>query len=207
MNCRENVKLDWVMMNLTLSGSSISRERAQKIIDGGYDLTATLEEHLLVAGLVDVLPLMDLLLGLSEELSAPTLDKFYQRVSGGEAASYRRRTPVLFHLSYNPVLPQEIQGELKRLFGRLHDGSRPDPLDRAVYVHNEIIRIYPYENWSEVIARTAMEYELLFSGLSMYPLTLSESEYNNGLASYLKLGRENVIRENLEMNRLMREGR
>ena len=79
INCRENVKLDWVMMNLTLSGSGISRERAQRIIDGGYDLTATLEEHLLVAGLVDVLPLMDLLLGLSEELSAPTLDKFYQK--------------------------------------------------------------------------------------------------------------------------------
>lgn len=113
---------------------------------------------------------------------------------------------MLFHLSYNPVLPQEIEGELRRLFGRLHDGSRPDPLDRAVYVHNEIIRIYPYENWSEVIARTAMEYELRFSGLAMYPLSLSEREYNSALASYLKLGRENVIRENLEMNRIMREG-
>ena len=205
INCRENVKLDWVMMNLTLSGSGISRERAQRIIDGGYDLTATLEEHLLVAGLVDVLPLMDLLLGLSEELSAPTLDKVYQKLSGGETADYRRRTPVLFHLSYNPVLPQEIEGELKRLFQRLHDGSRPDPLDRAVYVHNEIIRIYPYDSGSELVARTAMEYELLWSGLSLYPLTLSEQAYNDALASYLKLGREPAIRENLELNRLMRE--
>lgn len=203
----ENVKLDWVMMNLRLSGSSVSRARAEKIMDGGYDLTATLEEHLLVAGLVDVLPLMELLLGLSEELSPKTLDKFYQRVSGGQAAVYRRRTPVLFHLSYNPVLPQEIEGELKRLFQRLHDGSRPDPVDRAVYVHNEVIRIYPYENWSEVAARAALEYELRWSGLPMYPLTLSETEYNQALASYLKLGKETAIRENLEMNRLMREGR
>lgn len=203
----ENVKLDWVMMNLRLSGSSVSRARAEKIMDGGYDLTATLEEHLLVADLVDVLPLMELLLGLSEELSPKTLDKFYQRVSGGQAAVYRRRTPVLFHLSYNPVLPQEIEGELKRLFQRLHDGSRPDPVDRAVYVHNEVIRIYPYENWSEVAARAALEYELRWSGLPMYPLTLSETEYNQALASYLKLGKETAIRENLEMNRLMREGR
>ena len=206
-NDREKVKLDWVMMNLSLSGSSVSRQRAEKIIDGGYDLTATLEEHLLVAGLVDVLPLMELLLGLSEELSMQTLDKFYQKVSGGQTAVYRRRTPVLFHLSYNPVLPQEIEGELKRLFQRLHDGSRPDPLDRAVYVHNEIIRIYPYESWSEVVARAALEYELRWSGLPMYPLTLPETDYNQALAAYLKLGRESAIRENLEMNRLMREGR
>lgn len=206
-NDRENVKLDWVMMNLRLSGSSVSRQRAEKIMDGGYDLTATLEEHLLVAGLVDVLPLMELLLGLSEELSPQTLDKFYQKVSGGQEAVYRRRTPVLFHLSYNPVLPQEIEGELKRLFQRLHDGSRPDPLDRAVYAHNEIIRIYPFENGSEVVARAALEYELRWSGLPMYPLTLSETAYNEALAAYLKLGKETAIRENLEINRLMREGR
>lgn len=50
-----------------------------------------------------------------------------------------------------------------------------------------------------------MEYELLWSGLSLYPLTLSEQAYNDALASYLKLGRESAIRENLELNRLMRE--
>ncbi|MGC2873180.1 Fic family protein [Ihubacter sp. rT4E-8] len=203
---RENVIIDWIMMNLTLSGSNISRERVQCIVEGGYDLTATLEEHLLVAGLVDVFALIELLLGLSEELSPPTLDKFYQKISGGMKASYRRTTPVLFHLSHSPALPQEIEDELRRLFSRLHDGSLPDPLDRAVYVHNEIIRIYPFDNYSEVIARAALEYELRYCGMDMYFLTLSEQEYNSALAAYLKSGRERVIRDNLEMNRLMRQG-
>ncbi|MGN0658895.1 MAG: Fic family protein [Emergencia sp.] len=202
---QKNFQMEWVMMNLRLSGSGISGESAQRIAEGGYDLTATLEEHQLVAGLIDVLPLMDLLLGLREELSAPTLDRFYQKVSGGESPSYRRRTPVLFHLSYNPVLPTEIPGELKKLFRLLHGEDRADGTERAVYVHNEIIRIWPFEQYSDIIARAALEYELLYGGFPPCPLTLSETEYNSALAGYLRTGRETVIAENLRMNLLMRQ--
>ena len=51
-----------------------------------------------------------------------------------------------------------------------------------------------------------MEYELRYCGMDMYFLTLSEQEYNSALAAYLKSGRERVIRDNLEMTRLMRQG-
>ena len=200
---REKMKIEWVTMNMRLSGSSINEESAAKIAGGEYVLDATLEEHLMVTRLMDVLPLMESLLDMQEELSVQTLTKFYQKLSGGEDGEYRRSTPVLFHLSYNPVLPPEIEGELRRLFARLHDGRLPEPLERAVYVHDHLIRIYPYDQYSEVIARTAMEYELLYSGQNLYPLTLTESEYNSALAAFLKKGTETVICENLRLNKLM----
>ena len=197
------MKIEWVTMNLRLSGSPMNEENAAKIAGGEYILDATLEEHLMVTRLMEVLPFMEALLDLQEELSVQTLNKFYQKISGGEEAEYRKSTPVLFHLSYNPVLPPEIEGELRELLRRLHDGRLQDALERAVYVHDHLIRIYPYDQYSEVVARTAMEYELLYSGQDMYSLTLTESEYNSALAEFLKKGTETTIYENLRLNKLM----
>ena len=80
-------------------------------------------------------------------------------------------------------------------------------LEAAVFVHNELIRIYPFDRYNELIARAAMEYELLYCGLDLYPLTLSESEYNSALADYVRFGRESRILENLKLNRLMAESK
>lgn len=204
---REKLKIDWVLMNMRLDGSTLDPERAEKIASGEYVLDATLEEHVMVNRLISVLPLMEALFGMKEELSRGTLNRFYQKLAGGEEAVYRKTTPILFHLSYNPVLPQEIDGELGKLFASLHDGSIKDPLERAVYVHNGIIRIYPFDEYSEIIARAAMEYELLYSGQPLCMLTLSETEYNSALAEYMKKGKDSVILENLRLNSLMAENR
>lgn len=201
-----NFKIDWVLMNLRLCGSPVDKERAVKIARGEYVLDATLEEHLLVVGLLALLGRMETLLGMGEELSAGTLNRFYDALTQGEPPLYRKRTPVLFHLSYNPVLPQEIEPELSKLFRNLRREEK-DPVLRAVKVHNELVRIYPFDRHSEVIARAAMEYELRYSGLSFYPLMLSETEYNQALASYLKSGREEALAKDLAASRLMEESR
>ncbi len=200
------MKIEWITMNMRLSGDPLREETAARIARGEYVLDATLEEHLLVTNLTAVLPLMDALLDLREELSAPTLDKFCRAVSGGEEVRYRRSTPVLFHLSYNPVLPSEIGEELHRVFIRLHREEDWSPLQRAVFIHNQIFRIYPYDRYNEFVARAALEYELLYSGEDFCPLTLSEQEYNMALSEYLRSGRESVIEANLALNRLMYGG-
>lgn len=204
---RQETKTEWVLMNMRLSGSAMNRDNAVRIARGEYVLTATLAEHLQVNGLLALFSQMETLLGMGEELSADTLDRFYSALTEGEKPSYRKRTPVLFHLSYNPVLPQEIAAELWNLFRSLHSDRGEDPIERAVRTHNEIIRIYPYDDHNEILARAAMEYELCYSGLSPYPLSLPESDYNEALAAYLKTGKEDVLAKNLRMNRLMMESR
>ena len=204
---REKARIEWVLMNMRLSGSSMNEETTSQIAGGQYVLNATLEEHLLVAGLTEILPLFEALLGMGEELCVDTLRKFYKVFSDGKPAVYRKTTPVLFHLSYNPVLPQEIEEELSALFRRLYRHPVGNALERAVFVHNELIRIYPFDDCNELVARAAMEYELLYQGKFMCPLTLTESEYNSALAEYMKKGKETAILENLRLNQLMVESR
>lgn len=205
MKYSEKQKTDWILMNLRLSGSPISEETAAAIAAGEFALDAPLEYHLLIGRLLDVLELMETSAKQNRELSCGLLDDFYRTASGGSEPFYRKSTPVLFHLSYNPVLPQEIEEELSALFRKLHDEAVYEPLTQAVWIHNELIRIYPYDEYSEILARTAMEYELLYSGKAMCPLTLQETEYNCALADYLQGRGESKLLENLRLNRLIDE--
>lgn len=204
---REEKRIQWVLMNLRLSGSAMNTEQAAKIAAGEYVLEASLEEHLLVTKLLDALTLMEQLLGLQEELCTKTLYRFYRVFSGGEAGNFRKRTPVLAHLSHSPVLPQEIEEELTRMFRALHGHPVVNPLEAAAFVHHELMRIYPFDQCNELIARAAMEYELLYLGMDLYPITLSESAYNSALANYMKFGKDTELLVNLRLNKLMAESR
>lgn len=202
---REKQKILWVTMNMRLDGNPMSEENATKIAGGEYILDATLEDHMTVTHLAEVLPLMYTLLSMQEDLSPSTLKKFYAALSGGETPVYRKTNPVLFHLSHNPVLPQEIEEELQKLFAALFRDETMGPMEKAVYLHNQLIRIYPFDAYSEIVARAAMEYQLMASGLPLIPLTLSEQEYNQALTQFLKFGKETTMLENLNVNRLMLE--
>lgn len=205
MKYSEKQKIDWILMNLRLSGSPISEETAADIAAGGFAMDAPLEYHLLIGRLLDVLHLMEVSAKENRELSCGLLGEFYRTVSGGAEPFYRKSTPVLFHLSYNPVLPQEVEEELSSLFRKLNDEAVYEPLSQAAWIHNELIRIYPYDEFSEIIARAAMEYELLYSGKPMCSLTLQETEYNCALTEYLKGRGGDKILENLRLNELMGE--
>lgn len=205
MKYGEKQRIDWIIMNLRLSGSPMSEEAAADIAAGGFALDAPLEDHLLIGRLLDVLQLMEASAKQNRELSRGILEDFYRALSGGVEPVYRKSTPVLFHLSYNPVLPQEIEEELSALFRKLHDEAVYEPFSQAVWIHNELIRIYPYDQYSEILARAAMEYELLYSGKPVCSLTLQETEYNCALTDYLKGRGGDAILENLRLNYLMGE--
>lgn len=204
MNTEKN-RIEWVLMNMRQRGSTLSREQIRKILNGECVLEAEIAEHILIEKLVECLVLADKLLDLQEEFSVPTIKKFYKVLSDGEEGVFRKSTPVLYHLRYNPVLPQEIEEELAKMFRNVSLSKNIDVIDKAVFLHNNIIRIYPFHHWNEVIARMAMEYTLAYYGKNFCPMTLSEQEYNDGIIEYLHEGKNKIMISNLRTNMLMIE--
>ena len=90
-------------MNLRLSGSPISEETAADIAAGGFAMDAPLEYHLLIGRLLDVLHLMEVSAKENRELSADFWESFTGRFREVLSRFTAKSTPVLFHLSYNPV--------------------------------------------------------------------------------------------------------
>ena len=83
MKYSEKQKIDWILMNLRLSGSPISEETAADIAAGGFAMDAPLEYHLLIGRLLDVLHLMEVSAKENRELSCGLLGEFYRTDSGG----------------------------------------------------------------------------------------------------------------------------
>ena len=191
-------KTDWVYMNLRLASSQLSKESLETIVNGGVILEASIKDHIMIEILQKLRGEIYSLRDMHEELSKETLNKFYFIASNGQTPNYRKSNPVIVQLSHNPTLPQEIEGEIKKMFFSLYaDNENIDIFERAAIVHNKIIKIYPYPDNNELIARVAMLYILVQNGYPICSLSLSEQEYNQALADYMRNGNVEKIYQSL----------
>jgi Fic family protein len=102
---------------------------------------------------------------------------------------FRKNSPLLPHLGFTPPHYADIPKLLDDLF--LYVRSAFDGRDaesRAARIHNGIVYIYPFAEHSEMIARAAMQYELMHSGLPVVDIGLSEQEYNTLVSESIKEG-------------------
>lgn len=76
---------------------------------------------------------------------------------------------------------------MELLFTWLHSGaSQTNPIEKAAYLHNKIIEIYPYKTDSEAIARIAAQYHLIQNGFPPILWNISEQEYYDAIRLYLR---------------------
>ena len=192
-------------MNMRQEGSALNRTQIEAILNGEFVPEGEISEHILVNKLAEALPFADKLLDLDEEFDKGTLFKLH-RFFSEEEEEFRKTTPVLIHLGYNPVLPQEIETELDDLFRRVAEGEY-DAIKKAVMLHDGILRIYPFREWNEILARTALEYALVYYGEQFCPVTLSEQEYNQAFRDSLRTGENRKLLQDIRTGLLMIKSR
>jgi hypothetical protein len=101
-------------------------------------------------------------------------------------------------LDYTPPHYSEIPERLETLFISLHSRDyRGDYIRSAVELHDGIIKIYPFEEKSEALARAALQYELLQHGLPTISFGLSEQVYNKMVSIAIKTDEHDALYESI----------
>ena len=180
---------EWVYMNLRLSGSGLAKENIDTILDGGYILEGTIDEHLLIERLQELRTYIYRLTDMKAELSMDILRDMHAILTGGGEEDFRKGHPVLLEYRYNPMMPSEIPGAvagLIRFAGQ--EVSAQNVFARAAMIHNRLLEIYPYKEGNALLARAAMYYFLVQRGYPMAAVDLSEQAYNDSIITYLKDG-------------------
>lgn len=191
---RELNALDWIATSLKLDGGNLSRESIKKMIAGEFITDVSLGEHQLIMNYESCMELCADMAELDIEIDVKHLDKIHACLVTPEKSTYRERNPVLLALDYNPPHFHEVSEQLKLVFHEVFmEDFGEDVVRKAVFIHNRIIEVYPYETQSEGTARCALQYELVRQGYPPIPFSLSESEYNHALIAYLKKGNEEPI--------------
>jgi Fic family protein len=66
-------------------------------------------------------------------------------------------------------------------------------VSRAARIHNGLVYIYPFAEHSEMIARAAMQYELLRGRLPVVDIGLSEQSYNTLVSESIRTGEDGPL--------------
>jgi Fic family protein len=189
---------EWVYMNLTLEGSGLVKENIDTVLDGGYILQASVEEHLLIERLGSLRGYLYRLTDMEAALSRNILSDIHGILTGNRGEAFRKTNPVLLEYGYNPMLPAEIPAAVDQLlaYGR-HNEQGENVFLKAARIHNRLVEIYPYKEGSPMLARAVMYYYLLEQGYPMAAIAMSEQEYNHALTRYLKDGDCKVLEQSL----------
>ena len=192
-------RIDWIYSSLRLDGSPLRRTEAERIIKGEFLIDVPVSEHAAIGNFSDTLRLLYDMAGMNISLDEKYLYKIHASLTNEETEEYRRNNPVLRMISYNPPHFNAIEEQLTILFRWLSsDTSEMNPMEKAAYLHNKLIEIYPFENGSEATARAAAQYLLITEGFPPILWNISEQEYYDAIRLYLKNEEIAPIREVLE---------
>ncbi|MDR3072565.1 MAG: Fic family protein [Clostridiales Family XIII bacterium] len=183
--------LDFAYTNLKLEGSSLTEQGVGHIIHGEIVHGVTIGDHNLLEYHRRVLKDFSHMKTMEIDLDARELLHLYSVLTDKEKPALRTRERVLYHLDYVAPMRMPVSGMLDELFRYLYrreDLYQGDYIRRAVELHDGIIGVYPFDEGSEMLARCAMQYELIRNGLPIVPLDMKEPEYNISVEVALKKG-------------------
>lgn len=186
---KEMDMLDWIFSSLRLDGIGIPAEEIRSMIRGNITMRATLEEHAIVGRYVEAINKASSLASIHHSIDKQQILQFYGILTGKDSPRYRKGNPVLLALHYNPPHSSEVNEQIDALLNWLStDKDELNVIMKAAILHNRFIRIYPFDNGSEMMARFLMYYYLLLQGYPPFMVGMTESEYNNQLSLYFKTG-------------------
>lgn len=183
--------VDWAYSCLHLKGRQIAKDTVSKIVNGGFVVEATVEEHSLIERHEDTLKEARRLLEMDNDLTEKVLLRLCSKLIPGGEMEYRRGNPVILTFGFNPVYSKDIKEEIGELFKWLYSEEATPEINqneilKAAYLHNRFIEIYPYEDYSEEMAIIVMYYYLMQRGYPPFTIRFSQQEYYSAVSAYLK---------------------
>lgn len=180
-------RIDWIYSSMKLDGSPLSKETVERIYKGSFLTDVSVKDHAVISNYNEVISLAFEMADMGYYLSEKLMFKFLSILGGETVSDYRYSNPVLRMIGYNPPHFKEVEQQMELLFLWLYSGEyQTNPIEKAAYLHNKIIEIYPYQTASEAMARTAAQYHLISSGFPPVLWNISEQEYYDALKLYLK---------------------
>ena len=181
---RELDQLDHICNALILDGSDFSRAEIQNMIDGEIPKTASLKECLFVKNYLGLIDVIQDSLSLKSSLDVKLLKKFHSEITD-QQSELRRSNRAVAELRHVPPNHSMIEEKLNQLFQMVYK-SDANEIRNASLIHYGILSIYPFEEYSEVMARVAMNYYLQEKGFLPVALGYNHKEYVSTMIECLR---------------------
>ncbi len=176
--------MDYIYGAMSLEGMAYSREEIEAMMLGEMPKDASLKECVLVKNCMNTLELMRDLLSLKNSLDKRLLLKLHSSLMG-KPIGFRKSNSVMEAFDYTPPDYSEVENGLNKLFQTAYR-SGSNAIHSASRIHCGILALHPFDTYSEVMARIAMNYYLEEKGFLPVALGYNHREYMKTMIECLK---------------------
>ena len=178
---------DFVYNNFKLDGSILTPEGVNTLMNGGLFPGLSLGDHTALERHRMLIRKFDDMSHMKTSITIRELISIYSTLMDIPYPSYRKGNPILYQLNYTPPYYQDIEVLLVQLFRKLFMTEyNSDFIRMAVDMHDGIIAVYPFEEGTEALARSILQYALYSNGYPLIQFGLSEQDYNDIVGDGIK---------------------
>lgn len=175
---------NWLRTMMNIADTGLSPEQIDAIVDGKQVRDATIEIYQYAESCRAIRKMFLSMKKAGKALTLSMLRWIHQTLLGlKEPAPYRDRTYIIPELHAKTLAPAQIPEMLRLCIEDMRsEEHKKNPFRGAVHTHEAILWSWPYEKYSDVLAYTAMSFEIFSAG---FPLpTMFETRLDHLMMSY-----------------------
>ncbi len=181
-------KTDMIKASLIVRNANHDKIDVESIINGGeLQKDVPVGDYLFIEKFSDVVRVAQNCIEMGNFLDKHLLISAYKILSENEDAFFRKSNPVIYSFNHVPVHSFDIENKLdemvRKVYGR---DSGNNVVLKAMFVHNKLIDIYPFEQYSGELAVFAMNYYLMENGLAPINMPIDRRDYFTIVGECLK---------------------
>ncbi len=176
--------MDYIYGAMALEGMAYSRREIAVMMTGEMPKDASLKECVLVKNYMNTLELMRDLLSLKNSLDKRLLLKLHSSLIG-KPTGFRKSNLAMEDFDYVPPDHAKVEDGLSKIFQTAYR-SGSNAIRSASRIHCGILALHPFDTYSEVMARMAMNYYLEEKGFLPVALGYNHAEYRKTMIECLK---------------------
>ena len=184
---REVNKLDMIKASLIVRTDKHQDLNIDRILDGDLPKDVAVGDFVFIENYCELVKSAYNNLNMGNSVNAGLLKAAYRILEEDPDAGFRTDSPVVFTFSHVPPDWQDIEERLTNSFRRIYAGRiENDIAARAMYIHNCVIDIWPFDEYNGELAIFAMNYYLMEQGFMPIDMPMERKDYIELVTSCLK---------------------
>lgn len=184
---REIGKMDMIRASMILRNDNRDNIDLERILAGDLQREIPVKDYVFIEDMCELIRAAYASLEMGSSLSRSMILNAYRILSEDSKGYYRKSNPVIYSLNHVPAHNLDIEERLDDAIRRIYSHKTGNNVVlKAMYIHNKIIDVYPFDDYNVEIAIFAMNYYLMDSGITPVNLPVKRREYLEMVSECIK---------------------
>lgn len=180
-------KLDMIKASLIVRNPNHEKIAIDKIMAGELQKDVPVKDYVFIENFSSLIRMAFSCLEMGNYLDKHFLISAYRILSEDEKGYFRKSNPVVYSFNHVPEHSFDIEEKLDDALRRVYSRNAGDNVVlKAMYIHNKLIDIYPFQDYSAEIAVFSMNYYLMENGFTPINMPINRQDYFNIVGECLK---------------------